>query len=102
MPYSVKKFGWLPDLPDARDFTYSAPLAMLRKLPAKVDLSGQCPPVYDQGELGSCTGNSIAAAIEFAERKQRRQADHAVAALHLLQRARHRAHGCDGCRRDDP
>jgi len=26
MPYSVKKFGWLPDLPDARDFTYSAPL----------------------------------------------------------------------------
>ncbi|HJW68157.1 MAG TPA: C1 family peptidase [Candidatus Binatia bacterium] len=71
MPYSVKKFGWLPDLPDQRDFTYSAPLAMLRKLPAKVDLSGQCPPVYDQGELGSCTGNSIAAAIEFAERKQR-------------------------------
>ena len=70
MPYSVKKFGWLPDLPDARDFTYSAPHAMLRKLPARVDLTGKCPPVYDQGDLGSCTGNSIAAAIEFAERKE--------------------------------
>jgi C1A family cysteine protease len=71
MSYAVKRFGWLPDLPDARDYTYAAPLAMLRKLPAKVDLSGKCPPVYDQGELGSCTGNAIAAAIEFAEMKQR-------------------------------
>jgi len=71
MSYAVKRFGWLPDLPDARDYTYAAPLAMLRKLPAKVDLSGKCPPVYDQGDLGSCTGNAIAAAIEFAEMKQR-------------------------------
>ena len=103
MPYSVKKFGWLPDLPDARDFTYSAPHATLRKLPTKVDLSGKCPPVYDQGDLGSCTGNSIAAAIEFAERKEALvQGGHAVAALHLLQRARHRAHGRDRRRRDDP
>jgi len=71
MSYAVKRFGWLPDLPDARDYIYAAPLAMLRKLPAKVDLSGNCPPVYDQGDLGSCTGNAIAAAIEFAEMKQR-------------------------------
>jgi len=70
MSYAVKRFGWLPDLPDTRDYTYAAPLAMLPKLPAKVDLSGKCPPVYDQGDLGSCTGNAIAAAVEFAEMKQ--------------------------------
>jgi C1A family cysteine protease len=31
-----------------------------------VDLRAKCPKeVYDQGQLGSCTGNAIAAAIEF-------------------------------------
>ncbi|MBV9991817.1 MAG: C1 family peptidase [Alphaproteobacteria bacterium] len=38
--------------------------------PAKVDLSPQCPPVYNQGQLGSCTGNAIAAAIQFDRMKQ--------------------------------
>jgi len=35
-----------------------------------VDLRPQCPPVYDQGQLGSCTANAIAFAYEFGERKQ--------------------------------
>jgi hypothetical protein len=30
-----------------------------------VDLRGSMPPVYDQGELGSCTANAIAAAYEY-------------------------------------
>lgn len=30
----------------------------------------QNPPVYDQGQLGSCTANAIAAAIEFDQMKQ--------------------------------
>jgi C1A family cysteine protease len=34
-------------------------------LPSSIDLRPQCPPVYDQGELGSCTANGIAGAIEF-------------------------------------
>ena len=25
----VQRFGWIPDLPDARDFSYSAPEAVL-------------------------------------------------------------------------
>ena len=29
-----------------------------------------CPPVYDQGQLGSCTGNAIAGAIQFDREKQ--------------------------------
>lgn len=44
------------------------------KLPAKVDLRAKCPPVYDQGQLGSCTANAIAAAVEFDLMKQKKKA----------------------------
>jgi C1A family cysteine protease len=60
-----KIYGWIPDRPDQRDHLYSAPLMELKTIPPKVDLTPQCPPVYDQGQLGSCTANAIAAAIEF-------------------------------------
>jgi C1A family cysteine protease len=40
-----------------------------RGLPASVDLRSKCPPIYNQGQLGSCTGNGIAAAIEFDQMK---------------------------------
>ena len=55
----------MPDLPDNRDHLYSAPLAKLRVLPTKADLRRHCPRVYNQGQIGSCTANAIAAAIEF-------------------------------------
>jgi C1A family cysteine protease len=64
-------YGWARDLPDARDYLYAAPLARFAKgLPAKVDLRPQCPPIYDQGQLGCCTGNGIAAAVQFDQAKQ--------------------------------
>jgi C1A family cysteine protease len=63
-------YGWLPDLPDQRDFTYAAPQAP-KALPKSVDLRAQCPAVYDQGQLGSCTANSIGGAIEFELMKQK-------------------------------
>jgi len=66
----VQRFGWVPDLPDARDLLYSAPEATLADLPRKVDLRAQCPPVYDQGQLGSCTANAIGAAYEFMQDKE--------------------------------
>ena len=71
MVFRVSRFGWLPDLPDHRDQLYAAPLEVARVLPAKTDLRPQCPPVYDQGELGSCTANAIAGAIEFDRLKQK-------------------------------
>ncbi len=64
-------YGWIRDLPDARDFLYAAPLIRFPDgLPPSVDLRSECPPVYDQGQLGSCTANGIAGAIEFDQRKQ--------------------------------
>jgi len=67
-PRLVKWYGWRPDLPDVRDrkLAITAPPA----LPDHVDLRDQCPPVYDQGQLGSCTANAIAAALEFDQKKQ--------------------------------
>ena len=68
--HKVQRYGWIPDLPDARDHLYAAPAPVMRALPAQANLRGQCPPVYDQGQLGSCTGNAIAAAIQFERMKQ--------------------------------
>jgi C1A family cysteine protease len=65
-----KGYGWIPDIPDQRDFLYAAPMAFLRALPDKVDLRAQCPDIYDQGQLGSCTANAIGGAIEFDQMKE--------------------------------
>ena len=67
---SPRWYGWTPDLPDHRDLVYQAPLARLGPLPKKADLRGECPPVYNQGSLGSCTANAIAAALGFDQMKQ--------------------------------
>jgi C1A family cysteine protease len=62
------KYGWTPDLPDLRDQVYSA--GAPAELPPKVDLISQCPPVVNQGSLGSCTANAIGALYEFVQRKE--------------------------------
>jgi C1A family cysteine protease len=67
-----QRYGWRPDLPDHRDFTYAAPAKYARKnLAGNIDLR-DCwkEPCFDQGQLGSCTGNAIAGAIEFALAKE--------------------------------
>ncbi len=66
----IEHYGWIPDLPDQRDVLFAAEPQVLAAMPPKVDLRPNCPPVYDQGQLGSCTGNSIAAAIHFERMKQ--------------------------------
>jgi C1A family cysteine protease len=69
MPLKIKHYGWRPDLPDQRDFVFALPKAIA--LPPKVDLRPQCPPVLNQGQLGSCTANAIASAYEFDQMKQK-------------------------------
>jgi len=70
MRRQTKRYGWIPDLPDRRDRIFVARPATLRALPPRVDLRAQHPPVYDQGPLGSCTAQAIAAALEFAQARQ--------------------------------
>ena len=66
----VRSYGWRPDLPDHRDHLYAAPAPILRGLPSIVDLRVGCPPIWDQGQLGSCTAHAIGAAVEFDRLKQ--------------------------------
>jgi C1A family cysteine protease len=74
MDRKIAGYGWNRDLPDGRDYMYAAPLEVLADLPLKVDLSGDCPGVYDQGQLGSCTANSIGGALEYDQMKQGQKA----------------------------
>jgi C1A family cysteine protease len=71
MPRKIARYGWIRDLPDQRDHLYAAPPEFLLKLPPSVDLRPQCPDVYDQGQLGSCTANAIASALEFDQMKEK-------------------------------
>lgn len=66
-------FGWIPDLPDHRDIYLMVDPRLLQQLPAAVDLRTQEAmkfPIFDQGNLGSCTANAISAAIAYAYYKQ--------------------------------
>jgi len=64
-----KRYGWRPDSPDMRDYLLA--VAPAKQIPAATSLRRQMPAVYDQGQLGSCTANSIGAILEFNQMKQR-------------------------------
>jgi C1A family cysteine protease len=71
MPHKIQRYGWVKDTPDPRDLLFAAsPVLAAKPLPKAADLRPGCPPVYDQGQVGSCTANSIAGAFEFAQKKQ--------------------------------
>ena len=65
----LNKYGWKKQQPDHRDFLF--PIDTTVKLPSTVNMISQCPPIWDQGQLGSCVSNSVAAAIEFDIKKQK-------------------------------
>jgi C1A family cysteine protease len=75
--FLMEKFGWIPDLPDNRDYTEDHPdvggmiSSMIAKSPPakKVDLRPWCSKVEDQGNLGSCTAHAGTSLIEFFENK---------------------------------
>jgi len=60
---AIHFLGWIPDKEDKRDFVYSAPKAFFRKLPKEANIAGVFPTIYQQGLLGSCVGNAVAAQV---------------------------------------
>jgi C1A family cysteine protease len=71
-------FGYLPDLPDIRDYTLGhaevvkrvAPLHVeAASVPASVDLRRYFPPVEDQQSIGSCTANAGVGIVEYYQRR---------------------------------
>ena len=61
---TARKYAWKPDVADHRDKIYK-PRVTAAQLPPKVDIIGKGSPIDDQGDLGSCTGNSSTAMLEL-------------------------------------
>jgi len=57
-------YGWKCGRPDHRDLWHE--FGPLHESSGTIDLRKNCPEVYDQGNLGSCTANAIAACYEYA------------------------------------
>jgi len=63
---------WKADKLDTRDYKYQ----VTQKLnPDIVDLRSYCSPIENQGNLGSCTGQSIAGAIELLNKRNGKPTD---------------------------
>lgn len=75
------RLGWLPDLPDYRDYkaehpkvqsllVQSTPLAAKTgpTRPATCDLREHCAPIEDQKDLGSCTAHAGVGLMEYFQR----------------------------------
>jgi C1A family cysteine protease len=75
-----KWYGCRRDARDPRDHRFVAGGV---ELPAAVDLRADCPPVMDQGQLGSCTAHGITGALRFLLVKHGGPRDHTLSRLQL-------------------
>lgn len=69
----TNKYHWTRDKVDNRDHKFAP--RQLATVPTKVDLRANCSPIEDQGNLGSCTGQSIAALVEYLCRRAKKNID---------------------------
>jgi C1A family cysteine protease len=66
------RLGWIPNLPDIRDNDFIfRPKVTIQTIPDSADLFPKTPiPIFDQGNLGSCTANATSRAIAYDLAKQ--------------------------------
>jgi len=72
LSFSIPKYHWVKDKVDTRDHPYQ--LTGVSQ-PDIVDLRQYCSLIEDQGNLGSCTGNAIAGAIELINKRNNKLLD---------------------------
>lgn len=60
----IQHYGWIPDKIDLKDIKYTLEkLAPIQRV--NLHDNYKLPIIYDQGNLGSCTGNGVAKIIHF-------------------------------------
>jgi C1A family cysteine protease len=69
MTRKIQRYGWQPDLPDHRDYSFASIHHAAALLPASIDIRNKSDVPVDQGDLGSCTGNAIASIDYFVQIK---------------------------------
>ena len=62
----IARYGWVPDRPDRRDLRFQGTAAAVEVTP---DWSAGMPAAFNQGRIGSCTGNMFAAQAYFLRLK---------------------------------
>jgi C1A family cysteine protease len=76
MPETTHAYGWRRQRPDDRDYQLAEHVILTdaAALPPSVDLretGALADPIFDQGDLGSCTANAIASALQYEQRVQK-------------------------------
>lgn len=83
-PVIIPKYHWVPDKLDVRDYRYQVSNASQKSI---VDLRPYCTPIENQGNLGSCTGQAIAGAIELLNKRNGKQNDISRLFIYYYERA---------------
>jgi C1A family cysteine protease len=80
MDIDRRRGGWLPDLPDHRDYTVQhagvqrwlcrlKPAPDRAKLPATIDWREYCAPIAEQGDLPTTSAHACVALVQYFERR---------------------------------
>lgn len=81
---TIPRYHWAPDKLDVRDYKYQ----VTNKTQSNaVDLRNFCSRIEDQGNLGSCTGQAIAGAIELLNKRSGKQNDVSRLFIYYYERA---------------
>ena len=89
-----RKYGWVRDLADRRDFTYMP--RMVKRYPSSASLKDKQPPIWDQGQLASCTGFGCKRVAMYGMFKVKQRLDISALFIYWCERALENTTGSDG------